>query len=340
MDVTTIPQFFRQAGYNTTGAGKMFHPGTPSGGLSSSEGGGDQCPLQSQNGDCRARPGLDEPGSWSEPYFFCDQYTNDTVQNPAMQEWACAQHGSPRRAGSVAEWPSCGTGCVQSDACIACFTSCGTWGEPGAYAACDCPAACYPEGLIAEQTIRVLRDKAEHPEAAPWFHAVGLKRPHLSYRAPRTYFEMYDLEQISLPYHRSPPPSAPSISYAHTCIGGPYPASANATPAAAEAVGMGGTVYTDSAASACVRSQLNRTSPFNHTFHSAVETITNATIVRQLRRAYYATISFTDAAVGRVLDEHDLLNLTSTTIIALVSGKGIKKAWHTTLATRTPPHSC
>ena len=93
MEVVTMPQHFRQHGYNTTGAGKIFHPGTPSGGLIKSEGGGDQCPGQSSQNDCQRRPNLDEPGSWTEPYWFCDQYTNDTVQSPAMQQWPCADHG-------------------------------------------------------------------------------------------------------------------------------------------------------------------------------------------------------------------------------------------------------
>jgi hypothetical protein len=45
--------------------------------------------------------------------------------------------------------------------------------------------------LLCAQTIRVLQDKAAHPSSGPWFHAVGLKRPHLSYRAPSEFFAMY-----------------------------------------------------------------------------------------------------------------------------------------------------
>ena len=64
------------------GIGKIFHPGSSSGGPTKDEGGGDM------------------PYSWSQPYFFCDQFTNDTVQSTAMQHF-----------------PN-GTGCVQSEECI------------------------------------------------------------------------------------------------------------------------------------------------------------------------------------------------------------------------------
>jgi hypothetical protein len=167
MKVVTLPQMFKKAGYNATGCGKIFHPGTASGGVSSSEGGGDMCPVHSEGGEnnnCTwSAAGATDLGSWTEPYFFCDQYTNDTVQSPAMQQWPCAKDS----------WPSCGTGCVQPQSCIDCFIKAGTWGKGGfAYKSAVCPDECYPEGLIANKAIEALDWHKQHPEQ-PFFLAVG-----------------------------------------------------------------------------------------------------------------------------------------------------------------------
>jgi hypothetical protein len=102
-----------------------------------SEGGGDMCPSQSGVQNCTRGPGPEEPGSWTEPYWFCDQYMNDTVQSPAMQQWECSQHGNAINPDAVFTWPSCGGGCTQNATCVACFTQCGTWGKTGMWDACD-----------------------------------------------------------------------------------------------------------------------------------------------------------------------------------------------------------
>ena len=191
------------------------------------------CPADSATNNCAAAGS--PVGSWSEPYFFCDHYTNDTVQSPAMQQWPCAK----------AAWPSCGTGCVQSDACIKCFEAAHTWGVNGiAWAAADCDNDCYPEGLIANQAIATLwayaNASAAHragrtsaavtlsaatpamvlPPPQPFFLAVGFKRPHLTYKAPTRFFDMYPLQSIALPQHTGPSPSWPAISTSHSCVAG------------------------------------------------------------------------------------------------------------------------
>ncbi len=107
------------------------------------------CPAQVNSSrlgqKCQHRPAVDEPGSWTEPYWFCDQYTNDTVQSPSMQQWQCSLSTSTnpkqRLTDAVYTWPSCGGGCVQNDTCIACFEKCGEFVR-SVLNACSIRAAC------------------------------------------------------------------------------------------------------------------------------------------------------------------------------------------------------
>ena len=345
--IRTLPEHFRKSGYYVTGAGKIFHPGSPSGGLTHYEGGADMCPSQSSINNCTRQPTLDEIGSWSEPYWFCDQFTNDTVQSPAMQQWSC----------SNSTFPSCGDGCVQPGHCIECFKECGSWGNDNPIQSdCECPDSCYPEGLIVDKTIQVLQSRAISSQQQPWFHAIGLKRPHLSYRAPKRFFDMYPLQDIPLPKHRYPSKSSPGISYAHTCIRGDiqmHRGQQQQTAFPKEFFDhMGTSIYTPSSQpeessyqSSVRHGSLSESAPSighrkncePHTVHkdhptilkngtkydsSQIEIIHNDTVVKELRQAYYATITFMDEQLGRILDKLENLGLINNTIITLICDHG------------------
>ena len=97
--VVTLPQLLRGSGWPSTGAGKVWHPGTSSGGDPAWGAGG-------VGGD-------DMPYSWSVPappgvdprlvFWECDAWTNSTGQSAASA-------GIPG-----------GAGCVTSPACLACL---------------------------------------------------------------------------------------------------------------------------------------------------------------------------------------------------------------------------
>ena len=177
--VITLPQYFKDYGnYLTIGAGKVFHCGTASGGPSSSEGGADM------------------PYSWSEPYWFCDQFYNGTAQSTAAQSW-----------------PN-GTGCVQSDECIQCMTDAGCITENGkpSYCMANCDDDCYPDGLVADQALKYFKRVSELNDDQPWFIGLGLKRPHLGFFAPTKYFNMYNPNDIKIAEHREPINSPPWAS--------------------------------------------------------------------------------------------------------------------------------
>lgn len=180
--IVTVTQALMAAGYNTTGAGKVWHPGTSSGGALSPTVGGD-----------------DMPWSWSYPngtvyhgYWECDQFYNGTVQSTAS-----------------VQWPG-GTGCVQSPACIACLAAAGvnstfdrSWVNP------DCPDTCFPDGLVAEQGLAELVWKASHPEAGPWALFLGMKRPHLNQFAASWAFDLYDNATTDIAPDRLPSTGMP-----------------------------------------------------------------------------------------------------------------------------------
>jgi len=92
--------------------------------------------------------------------------------------------------------------------------------------------------------------------------------------------------------------------------------------------GMASTLYRsqdEGGVQQCQNVELNRTGggPFaNESETSQVEIITNDTTVRELRRAYWATISLMDYALGKVLDELTSLGLDENTIVTFIGDHG------------------
>lgn len=166
---------------------------------------------------------------------------------------------------------------------------------------------------------------------------------------------MYNLEKIPLPLHPMPSPSAPPISYAHTCINDNHAAEQRDID-----VDMGGTLFKHSdsgefAGPACVPMVINRTRPeFNNSAESYIEIIQNETKVRiplrmshysashsitrqtysleqvrQLRLAYYATVTLMDAQLGRVLDSLEATGLDKNTIVTFIGASCVVFESHT-----------
>ena len=80
-----------------------------------------------------------------------------------------------------------------------------------AYEAADVPDTAYPDGQLADETIRRLKSAAQKPEQ-PFFIAVGFVKPHLPFCAPKKYWDMYDRSSFELPERRTPPDGAPEFA--------------------------------------------------------------------------------------------------------------------------------
>jgi iduronate 2-sulfatase len=72
----------------------------------------------------------------------------------------------------------------------------------------DVPDNAYVDGQVADEALEVLRKIKDKP----FFLAVGFRRPHLPFSAPKKYWDIYDSKNITLPTQNTPPPNVPSYA--------------------------------------------------------------------------------------------------------------------------------
>ncbi len=134
-DAVTLPQHFKNAGYQSRSIGKILHGG--------------------------GAPSKD-PESWSAPPM------HDNVRDPKLR-YALPKNlkgkGLKRVASELAD--------VSDDH--------------------------YIDGIVANESIRVLRELAGNKH--PFFLAVGFRKPHLPFNAPKKYWDLYNREDIQMPKH-------------------------------------------------------------------------------------------------------------------------------------------
>lgn len=139
----------------------------------------------------------------------------------------------------------------------------------------DVPDHAYVDGQVADRALEVLRKVKDKP----FFLALGFRRPHLPFSAPKRYWDIYQRESIALPVHRTLPKNIPA-----------YAAHNSEELRGYSDIGFNNLITDDK--------------------------------TRELLHGYYASISYTDAQIGKVLAELDRLNLTNNTIIVLWSDHG------------------
>lgn len=160
----------------------------------------------------------------------------------------------------------------------------------------DVPDNAYYDGAQTDFAINKLAEFKDRDE--PFFFGVGYYRPHLPFNAPKKYWDMYERENIPLPDNQYTPKNAPDF-------------------ALNDALELRRS-YTDFN---------NAPAPQEGSF--------TVDQTRLLRHGYYASVSYTDAQIGRLLDALDSLGLTDNTIIVLWGDHGWKLGEHNSWCKQT-----
>ncbi len=143
----------------------------------------------------------------------------------------------------------------------------------------------YADGRVAAETVRRLRAaRARRTEdGTPFFIAAGFARPHLPFSAPKRYWDLHDPAKLPLAENRDLPASSPGVAHKR-----------------------GG--------------EIRNYSPVPDKDQPEVE-IDDA-LARQLVHGYYASTSYADAQIGKVLGALDELGLAGETIVVLWGDHG------------------
>jgi len=129
-------------------------------------------------------------------------------------------------------------------------------------------------------------------EGKPFFLSVGFHKPHLPWVFPEEFYQYYPEESIELPSNPYAPAGMPQIAW----------------QSYGETRG-----YADVA-------KLNAS--------GAVNTTLPDWKTKQLRRAYYASVSYTDYNIGQVLDKLDEVGLANSTVVSLWGDHGWQLGEH------------
>lgn len=151
------------------------------------------------------------------------------------------------------------------------------------------------DNLTADHAVEIL-DTLKASRAAgddrPFFMAVGFHKPHLPFVASQEFFDLYPMESISLPYNQQPPEGMPKVAWSN------YGELRNYDDQAAlNATGQPGTVLPEQD-------------------------------VLELRRAYYASMSQTDAMIGKVLAALERTGEADNTVISFWGDHGWQLGEH------------
>jgi iduronate 2-sulfatase len=152
----------------------------------------------------------------------------------------------------------------------------------------DCSDEDYFDGAQTTLAIRMMKELAV--QGKPFFLSVGYYRPHLPFNAPRKYWDLYSRDSVPLAGNQFVPAGSPSYA-----------------------------IHGD---------QELRSYDDCHDLPRPREQPWDVKRQRELVHGYYASVSYIDAQIGRLLDALDALDLARNTIVVLWGDHGWKLGEH------------
>ncbi|XP_065836052.1 iduronate 2-sulfatase-like [Oscarella lobularis] len=160
-----------------------------------------------------------------------------------------------------------------------------------------------PDGQICDQaikTLQALKANRTKGDQRPFFLAIGFHKPHIPHFAPKKYFDMYpDATEIALPANPRPPVEMPDVAWSTWNHIREFDNLA---------------IYFEG--KNCTAS--------NTTQMLSTECALPDEATREARRGYYATMTYSDYQVGKVLAELEAQGFANDTIVVLWGDHG----WH------------
>ena len=152
--------------------------------------------------------------------------------------------------------------------------------ETPPYECADVPDEAYRDGLIAEEAVKIISQQKENDK--PFFLAVGFKKPHLPFTAPKKYWDLYEESEMPLAPNQYHPENSPFYSTNHYAL--------------ANYAGWN--------------------------YYNSPDHVLPDDYQRKLIHAYAACISFIDAQVGKLIESLKETGKYDNTIIVFISDHG------------------
>lgn len=254
-DIITMPQYFKSQGYFTTGTGKIY--------------------------DKRSVDRYNDKISWSEKFLFGgdESLYDENFKNPVLKLYQSDKTRRIARKYTLEAKEKGLKGYKVKKYVLARI-------KPSVENA-DVSDHAYIDGVIALTAVEKLQRLTS--QKRPFFLAVGFKRPHLPFVAPKKYWDMYDRKNIPIAEYQLQSKNGPDLAY-HS--------------------------------SGEIRSYTDI--PNIGSFSDVDKNALTRDKQRELIHGYYACVSYIDAQIGKLMKALDESGERENTVIVLWGDHG----WH------------